>query len=426
MTALNIRWPFPTIMSTISILSLATWSSIQAGQWPSWRGPADHGSTAEGTFPVQWNATSNLVWKVSLPGKGCSTPIVWQERIYVTAPIHGENGLLAFNSKGQALWHVTAGAETPGKHRNGSGSNPSPVTDGQGIFVYFKSGHLAAVNLDGKLRWKTNLVERFGKDTLYWDYGTSPVLTSRDVIVAMMHHGESWLAAFDKESGQMRWRVLRNYSTPVENDHSYATPLLIEHSGKQALLVWGAEHLTAHHAADGQLIWSCGDFNPEAKANWVAVSSPVVIGDMAVVPYGRGSRLHGIRLGGKGDVTKSHRIWKREDTGTFVPSPVVYKNRVYLVRDRGEVECINPATGETLWKADFPRDRASFYSSPLIAGGKLYAGREDGVIFVARIEDSFELLAQNDLGERFIASPVPFGSRLLLRGEQHLYCVGSK
>jgi outer membrane protein assembly factor BamB len=110
---------------------------------------------------------------------------------------------------------------------------------------------------------------------LYWDYGTSPVLTSRDVIVAMMHHGESWLAAFDKESGQMRWRVLRNYSTPVENDHSYATPLLIEHSGKQALLVWGAEHLTAHHAADGQLIWSCGDFNPEAKANWVAVSSPM-------------------------------------------------------------------------------------------------------------------------------------------------------
>src|SRR5439155_27339023 len=168
-------------------------------------------------------------------------------------------------------------------------------------------------------------------------------------------------------------KTARNYATPIEADHSYATPILIQHTGREALLVWGAEHLTAHAAADGRILWSCGDFNPEAKNNWVAVASPVVVGEIVVVPYGRGTRLHGVKLGGSGDVTATHRIWKRENTGTFVPTPAAYKGRVYLVRDRGEVECIDPVTGMTLWNGELPKSSSSYYSSPSMADGKLYA-----------------------------------------------------
>lgn len=394
--------------------------------WPRWRGPRDNGSIEGGAYPVKWDGATNRLWSAPLPGKGCSTPIVWNRRIFLTAPVEGQDAVLAFDWSGKPLWQTPLGPEREGKHRNGSGSNPSPTTDGQGLFVYFKSGTLASLDLNGKLRWKTNLLERFGRDTLYWDYGSSPVLTAKHVLVAMMHHGESYLAAFDQLSGELSWKVARNYQTPTEGDHSYATPIVFRHQDKEALLLWGAIHLTAHAAADGQTLWSCGEFNPQAQPNWVAVASPVIAGDIAVVPFGRGGRLHGIKLGGAGEVTASHRLWLREDTGAFVPTPAAYQGRIYLLRDRGEIECLDPATGKTHWKGELPKTSANYYASPTVADGKLYAAREDGVVFVARVEGTFEVLAENNLGERMIASPVPVSNRLLLRGENHLFAVGAE
>jgi outer membrane protein assembly factor BamB len=398
------------------------------GNWPHWRGARDNGCAESGAFPVKWDATNNLAWKISLPGKGCSTPVVWNERIFLTAPTNGNDAVLAFDWAGKPLWQTTLGTEKAGKNAHGSGSNPSPVTDGKSIFVYFKSGDLAAMDLDGKIRWQANLVERYGKDTLYWDYGNSPMLTEKDVIVARMHHGESYLAAFDKQTGELHWKVARNYTTSIEGDHSYTTPLLIRHEGREALLVLGGEHLTAHDAGDGAVLWSCGDFNPQHKANWVAVASPVVTGDMAIVPYARGARLQGITRGGSGDVTATHRSWLREDTGTFVSTPVEYRGRIYLLHDhgpdRGKVECIEPATGKTVWTGELPKSGAEYYSSPVVADGKIYAAREDGVVFVARVEGNFEVLSENAMGEQIIASPVPVAGRILLRGENHLFCAG--
>jgi outer membrane protein assembly factor BamB len=147
---------------------------------------------------------------------------------------------------------------------------------------------------------------------------------------------------------------------------------------------------------------------------------------MAVVPYGRGTCLHGIKLGGNGDVTETHRAWKRSDTGSFVPSPAEYQGRVYVLRDRGEIDCIDPATGKTLWSESLPKKSSSYYASPSVADGKIYAAREDGVIFVAGIDGKFKLLSENDMGERVIASPAPVADRLLIRGEKHLFCVGAK
>lgn len=397
--------------------------------WPRWRGPHDNGSVAGGKFPVDW-ADGGVLWKCKLPGKGCSTPIVWNQRIYVTAPTNGVDSLLALDWSGKAIWTAEFGQENPGKHRNGSGCNPSPATDGKSIFVNFKSGTLAAVDLNGKIRWETNLVERFGPDTLFWDHGTSPVLTKKFVVMARMHKGESWLAAFDKSTGELAWKVARNYETPVECDHGYSTPVVIDHQGRESLLVWGGEHLTLHDTSDGKVVWTCGDFNPDANRLWPSIATPVICGDMVVIAYGRNDRgiprMHGIRLGGEGDVTGTHRIWKRDDVGTFVPTPVAYDGKVYVVGDKGQVSCLDPATGKTLWSAAFPKHRAKFYGSPTIAGGRLYAPREDGSVFVASVADGFQLLAENEMGESIIASPVAVSNRLLIRGIENLFCVAAE
>ncbi|MEO1995359.1 MAG: PQQ-binding-like beta-propeller repeat protein, partial [Planctomycetaceae bacterium] len=288
----------------------------------------------------------------------------------------------------------------------------------------------AAVNLDGSIRWQTNLVKRFGADTLYWDHGTSPVLTQKHVVMARMHQGESWLAAFDKGTGNMEWKVARNYKTPREGDHGYSTPVVIQHRGSAALLVWGAQHLTLHDVVDGTVIWTCGNFNPESKALWPSIATPAIVDGVAVIAFGRNDRrlprLHGIRLGGQGDVTQTHRLWKRSDVGTFVPTPVSYKGQVYVVGDQGRITCLEPQTGKTVWTANFPKHRAKFYGSPLIAGGRLYAPREDGVVMVADIKGGFKLLAENDMGESVIASPVPVSNRLLIRGIESLYCIANE
>lgn len=414
---------------SVVILLVGVGVADSVADWPRWRGPDDSGSVTAGSYPVELNETT-LAWKVELPGKGCSTPAVVDGMIYLTAPSDGVDSLLAFDTAGKAKWTTKFGEQVAGKHRNGSGANASPVCDGKAIYVYFKSGTLAAVELDGTIRWQTNLVERFGKDTLYWDHGTSPVLTNRHVVFARMHHGESWLAAFDKQTGEITWKVARNYETPRECDHGYTTPLVFDYQGKESLLVWGAEHLTIHDAADGKVVWSCAGFNPDATKLWPAIATPVVIDDIVVIAYGRNDkgapRLHGIRLVGSGDVTSTNHVWFRDDLSTFVPSPVVREGLVYLVRDRGEVECIDPKTGKSVWSDRLPKNRNSYYASPFIAGDKLYAAREDGVVFVASIADGrFRLLSENDMQESVIGSPVPLTDRILIRGENHLFCFRS-
>jgi outer membrane protein assembly factor BamB len=423
-----------SISRLLPILSLASCSvalclaSLQAeDHWPHWRGPHANGSTSTGNFPLQWKP-ADAQWQIALPGKGSSSPIVWKERIYLTSPSEGQDAVLAYDLKGTLLWETKLGPESPPKHRTlGSSSNASPITDGQGLFVYFKSGNFAALEFDGTVRWQLNLVEQFGRDQLFWDQGTSPVVTDQHVVMTRMHGGDSWIAGFDKKTGEIQWQQSRNYDVPNENDNGYTTPVLFDHNGTKALLVWGADHLTAHDATNGSLLWSVGGFNPAGTAFWPAIASPVIHKDIAVVPVGRDDRnqatVHGIRLGGSGDVTHSHRAWVREDIGVFVSSPAEYEGRVYLLRHRGEVVCIDPATGRTIWADAFPRSSASYYSSPVIANGVLYAAREDGVVFVARIGDRFEFVSENPMGERIIASPVPVANRLLLRGDEHLFSI---
>lgn len=415
------------VVAFVAIATFETLASPARADWPNWRGPNGNGSITEGNYPTSWDA-EKVSWKFELPGKGSSTPIVLDDRIFVTTPDEGQDAVLALDVKGNELWRTKLGSLSRAKNQLGSSCNASPVTDGKGIFVYFRSSRLAALELDGSIRWENDLAATYGPENLFWDQGTSPVVTDKHVILARLHGGDSWIAGFDKATGELSWQQKRNYKVPPENDNGYTTPVFFKHKGRDAFLVWGADHLTAHSAADGSLLWSCGGFNPNGTGLWPAISLPVIAGDLAIVPVGRDDRqrqgqIHAVRLDGSGDVTGTHRVWKREDIGVFVTSPVEYKGRIYLLRPRGDLVCLEPQTGETIWAEALPRGRERYFASPTIAGGVLYVAREDGTVFVARVDDKFELISENPMGERIIGTPVADKGRLLLRGEKHLFCV---
>jgi outer membrane protein assembly factor BamB len=423
---LNYSFAFAFCIAAVSVLP--TLPRVFAKDWPSWRGSNGNGSTSTGNYPTTWNVES-LSWKFTLPGKGSSTPIIWEDRIYLTVPDEGQDAVLALDLQGKQMWLTRLGAQSPPKQRILSSScNGSPVTDGKGIFVYFRSGRLSALDLDGSVRWTVDLSAEFGPERLYWDSGTSPVLTDDCVILSRLHQGDSWVAGFDKATGALRWRQGRNYEVPSENDNGYTTPVFFKYQGRLAFLIWGADHLTAHSASDGSMLWTCGQFNAEGKSNWPTIASPVISGNLAIVPVGRDDRrgqghLYAIRLDGTGDVTSTHHVWKREDVGVFVCSPAEYQGRIYLLRPRGNLVCLDPSTGNTIWAESLPRTNASFYASPVVANGVLYAAREDGVVFAVRVESKFEILSENPMHERIIASPAVADGRLLLRGDEHLFCV---
>ena len=414
------------ILFCLTIVSITPAALAQSQHW---RGPYQNGNFGPGEFPSTLNSKT-LKWKTPLPGKGTSTPILVAHKIFLTSPAEGKDCVLAFDFKGKELWRQQLGSEVPGKHRNGSGSNASIATDGDRLFAYFKSGTLAGLKIDGQILWQHNLVEKYGPDTLYWDHGTSPAVTSSGVVMVRMHEGESWLASFDHQTGKLQWKTPRNFETPREGDHGYSSPIITKLNGKEVILLWGGQHLTAHDPSNGKTLWTCGDFNPSNKSFWPAVATPVLINNVAVVPFGRADkrqpRLHGIRFAGRGNVTQNNRLWKTDQHSCFVPSPTTDGTNALVLSDRGSVASIAPESGKEIWKLDLPEHRASYYASPSVAGKFLYAAREDGVVFVVDRSGSGSLVSEQDLEERIIASPVGYRNQLFIRGEKHLMCFSNK
>jgi len=396
--------------------------------WFQWRGPDFNGVAAPGDYPVKFSATENLLWKVELPGKGASTPIVSKDRIFITSAMgkgnEGEDGMLCFDWTGKLLWQVMLGKQSPGRNPRGSGSNPSVVTDGNRLFAYFKSGTFACLDLDGKILWKTNLEDSYGKTNLVWDFGTSPVLADGNVVLAVMHAGSSYLVALNQKTGEVAWKKDRNYVCEFESDQSYTTPLVIRQDGQSRLIVTGADHVTGHDVATGEMIWQIGGFNPSNQRSWRMIASPVIFQDIVIVPYGRGNYLAGVNVSGKGDITDNAWLWNKKGIGTDVSTPVVFDGKIYVVSFNGKVWCLDIQTGKEMWESKL-QGKGAIYSSPTLAGNKLYVCREEGTFYVCEVtSNGMQVLNQTKFDDNFVASPVLVQNRILLRGDKNLYCIG--
>jgi outer membrane protein assembly factor BamB len=398
--------------------------ALATDNWTNWRGPSLTGVAGKGAYPIEWGPDENVAWKVELPGLGGSTPAVWGDRIFVTVGVDGENFVVAYDRKGQELWRTPVGKERAGKHRKATGSNPSPVTDGESVFVYFKSGDFACLDPSGKLVWHINLQEKFGEDTLWWDLGTSPILTREHVVVACMHSGPSYLAAFDKKTGQSVWKQERNMEAPEEANQSYSTPVVTMHDGKEVIVVLGADHITGHDAKSGAQLWLVGGLNPTQNGYFRSISSPVISDDVVVAPYARGGSLTAVRLGGQGDVRDSHVVWESEAISSDVPTPASKDGRIYVLADKGRLACLDAQSGQVLSELTLPKHRDAYSASPMIAGNYLYLIREDGTAFVVELGEELKVVAENELGSLTVASPVFVDGQILIRTSEYLYCIG--
>jgi outer membrane protein assembly factor BamB len=418
----------PRILTQIvsfAILMLSQSSFVEGdGSWPNWRGVSENGNAGNGTYPIRWSEKENIRWKVPIEGRGGSTPIVVDNKILLTAGIKGTNTLLAYNLEGKLLWQQSINEERPGKHRNGSGSNSSPISDGKFVYAYFKSGDLGCCDLDGKVVWMRNIQQEYGEDTLWWDLGTSPVLTKEAVVVAVMQSGPSFLVAFDKVTGKQLWKIDRMLEANQESNQAYTTPVSAKVPQGEMLLALGADHITAHWADSGKEIWRVGGFNPTNEKNYRSISSPVVVGDLVICPYARGQLVTAVRY--SPDIPKKSRVaWQLEKVGADVPTPAVDGERVFLVTDKGDVACVTAKSSETLWSGSLPKNRSAFSSSPIVAGGHVYLTREDGMTFVISSQDSFQLVAENQLEATTVATPVLVNNQILLRTFESLYCIAN-
>ncbi len=407
----------------------------RADDWPNWRGPGLDGVASGTGYPVEWAEGKNVAWRVSLPGLGASTPAVSGDRIVLTMTIDGHDAAVCYDRAGKESWRRSLGTGTPGKHVKATGANSSPVTDGTHAWVYFKSGELAALDLaDGRVVWKENLQERFGEDTLWWDLGTSPVLTRDAVVVAVMQSGPSYLAAFARDDGRLLWKQERDLGAPEEAAQSYSTPVVVAGEARlgepeEMIVVLGADHVTAHDAADGRELWRVGGLNPAGEKYFRSIASPVVSGDLVIAPYARGSTLTAVRRGGKGDVTGTHVAWTRGDIGADVPTPAAREGRIVVCTDQGRVACLDAESGKTLWQEELPRNRNAYSASPIVVDGRILLTREDGQSATIAWPDARKpaagVVGTGNVGEMTVATPVCVDGRVYLRTHDSLWCLAA-
>lgn len=403
-----------------------------AAEWSHWRGANENGFVAEGEIPTGFDAEGKKVaWKAPLPGRGCSTPVEAGGQLLLTAPVDGNDSLLAFDLKtGEERWRLVFGEETPGRgQRVGSGANSSVAVTGEYVVSYFKSGRVVGATITGKKLWEINLQEKFGETTLWWDQGTTPVVAGGNFIIAVMQtEGDSYLVSLAPKTGEVVWRTLRNIETKKESGDSYTTPHVVTVDGVETIVSFGANHLTGHDAESGKLLWTSGGINPKDEPMWRTIASSVISDGIAVVPHARGEYAMGIKLGGSGDITENAVLWRSEMLASDSASPVAKNGKIYFLSDRGKTRgtltCIEAKTGKEIWQSKLPKSPSSFYASPILVGSQLCIAREDGGVFVAEVtEKGLGKVSEQKIGEALIASPIFTGNSLILRSDKHLWCV---
>lgn len=429
--------------ATLVPLYAAAEGSSDERYWAQWRGPLDTGVATRATPPVEWSESKNIKWKVSLPGKGHSSPIAWADRIYLTAAIaHGkpvsppagvrpgahDNILkvrqmkfvvIAINrSTGKIVWQKTVRDSIPheSRHDTGSYASASPITDGERIYAFFGSNGIFALDLKGNVLWEKDLGDMHTKHG--HGEGASPALYGNTLVVNWDHEGPSFIAAFDTKTGAQRWRRDRDEPT------SWSSPHILTHTNPVQAVVSAANRIRSYDLATGNLLWECGGLSHNVVAGPVSQEGLVICGSS----YEKQAIL-GIRLdGAAGDLTGGENIsWiKRRDT-PYVPSLLLYDGLVYYHRHyQGTLTCRKAITGEPVYERARLTGIGNVYASPVAAAGRIYITSLDGQTLVFTSGKKPEALSLNKLDDRFNASAALIGGEIILRGDRSIYCIAEK
>jgi outer membrane protein assembly factor BamB len=393
----------------------------KAADWRQFRGPGGQGASTDRDLPLTWNDQQNVLWKTELPGCGASSPIALGDRIYVTCYSgYGSEtespGTMAdlklhvvcLSNSGKMIWNQVVSPNLPETERvrDHGYAAPTPVTDGQHLYVFFGKTGVLKFDLDGKQLWQTNVGDKLHG----WGCGTSPVLFQNLVIVNASVESNS-LVAIHQDDGKEVWRVRGM-------DSSWNTPHLVEAlDGKTELVVSIKGKILAFDPSTGKQLWSCNGI-----PDYVC---PSVVSHQGVVYVigGRTSQAIAVKTGGRGDVTETHVLWNAK-AGANVVSPVVHDGYLYWVSDRNNIAyCVRLQDGHVMYAERFP---AQPYASAVVGDGKIYIVTRGSGTYVLAAKPEFELLAHNNLDDRstFNASPIIADSKLILRSNKFLYCIG--
>ncbi|MBA2556201.1 MAG: PQQ-like beta-propeller repeat protein [Chloroflexi bacterium] len=415
----------------ISILGV----SLIADTWPHWRGPSMDGTSTETGLPTTWSPTENVAWKLPLPAFSGSTPIIWNDTIFLnvaTERATGEIELWAVDRNKQAVtWkRPLAGENRLGRKQNMS--SPSPVTDGKHVWAITGTGVMKAFDFAGKELWARNLPGDYGAFGIQFGYASSPLLHGDALYLQVLHgfHTDdpSYVLKIDKMTGKTAWRTERPTEALHESPDSYSTPALLEYDGRTEIVTTGGDLVTGHDPETGKELWRADVLNPDRSRSYRIISSPIIAGGLIIAPT-RVNPLVALRPGGSGDVSKTHVAWTFH-RGPDVPSPVSDGEYLYLVSEQGVVYCLELKTGKLVYGPS--RIPSDFYSSsPVLADGKIYVtGESTGVTTVFRAGPKFEILASNtfddDCAPYCLASIAVSQGQLFVKTDQNLWVVGER
>lgn len=401
----------------------------QAGDWPQFRGPQGEGRAAGDGYPTEWDSSKNVKWKTALPDRGNSSPIVSRGRLFVTcAEDDGKTRSLICldRADGRQLWmrSVRYDKEDPTHSTNPQGS-ATPVTDGRRVVVWYGSAGLHCYDFSGQPLWERDL----GEFTHIWGYGSSPILLDDRVIINCGPGKRVFLSALDLNTGKTLWET----DEPHKGDGSYnenrkymgswCTPSVIEVDGKQQIVCAMPTRVVGYDPDTGEIIWTCdGIRGPKGD---LAYGCLMFGDDLAVVYGGYHGPSMGFRLGGFGNVTRTHRLWRVEKSQQSIGTGVIVGPYVYNAHaGPGTLQCIEAATGEEQWEKDAPG--GNHWGSVILAGGRFYVTNQQGATHVFLPDPTkLVMVATNDLGERSNSTPAFSDGEIFLRTFKGVYCIAN-
>jgi outer membrane protein assembly factor BamB len=396
----------------------------RAENWPEFRGPTGQGIVREGKLPIEWSSTKNVVWKQPIPGLGWSSPIVYSERIYLTTAVPDDKGnqslqALCLDAKtGKLLWEkevfLQDGKTAPRIHRKNSHASPTPLTDGQRLYVHFGHQGTAALDLDGKILWQNTTLKY---EPIHGNGGTLCFI-DKGLVFSCDGFDKQFVVALDRATGKVLWKTDRK--TDAFKKFSFCTPLLITVKGKPQVISPGAGVVCAYDPTNGKEIWRAG-----YEDGYSLIPRPVFGHGLLFICTGFDTPgLIAVRPDGQGDVTKSHIDWTASKAVPLTPSLLLVGDELYMVSDLGIASCLDAKTGQVHWQE---RLGGQFSASPLYADGKIYFQSEDGNGTVIKAGKKFEVLAKkNAMGERTFASYAVSDGALFIRTEKHLYRIEAR